>query len=122
MHVITTGLVQPQTCVCCSPKIARPTPLAISARPRKSSRPGLVWVCGRAMAVSTRAMMATGTLTQKMARQVHSLRYPPRIGPMAVRPPDTPKKIARARPRSRTGNAATTMASAAGYMIAPPMP
>ena len=27
-----------------------------------------------------------------------------------------------ARPRSRTGNAETTMASAAGYMIAPPMP
>ena len=39
-----------------------------------------------------------------------------------MRPPATPKKIAIARPRSRTGNAATTMASAAGYMNAPPTP
>ena len=37
-------------------------------------------------------------------------------------PPATPKKMAIARPRSRTGNAATTIASAAGYMNAPPTP
>lgn len=67
-----------------------------------------------------RATMATGMLTQKMARQVHSARYPPRIGPIAVRPPAMPKNSASARPRSRSANVWTTIASAAGNMIAPP--
>ncbi len=44
-------------------------------------------------------MIATGMLTQKMARQVHCVRYPPAIGPIAVNPPVMPKKIAIARPR-----------------------
>ena len=61
-------------------------------------------------------------LTQKMARQVHSVRYPPRMGPIAVRPPAIPKKRASAFPRSRNGNVLTTMASAAGNMRAPPTP
>ncbi len=41
---------------------------------------------------------------------------------MAVSPPAIPKKIASARPRSRSSNVCTTMASAAGNMIAPPAP
>ena len=61
-------------------------------------------------------------LTQKIARQVHWVRYPPSIGPMAVRPPAMPKNNASALPRSRSANVCTTIASAAGNMIAPPTP
>ena len=67
-------------------------------------------------------MRATGMFTQKMARQVHSVRNPPRSGPMAVSPPAMPKNSASAFPRCRSGNVLTTMASAAGNMIAPPAP
>ena len=63
-------------------------------------------------------MTATGTLIQKIARQVHWVSQPPAIGPIAVRPPLTPKKMASALPRSRSGNAATTTASAAGKISA----
>ena len=59
-------------------------------------------------------MIATGMLIQKIARHVHCVRKPPAIGPIAVRPPEMPKKIAIALPRSRSGNEATTMATAAG--------
>ena len=68
----------------------------------------------------TRATMATGMLTQKMARHVHSVRKPPRMGPMAVSPPAIPKKSASARPRWWRGKVCTTMARAAGNMMAPP--
>ena len=61
-------------------------------------------------------------LTQKIARQVHWVRNPPSNGPMAVSPPAMPKNSARAFPRWRNGNVCTTMASAAGNMIAPPAP
>ena len=37
--------------------------------------------------------MATGMLTQKIARQVHSVRYPPASGPTAVRAPVMPKNV-----------------------------
>jgi hypothetical protein len=74
------------------------------------------------MNVSTSAATATGMLIQKIARQVHWVSQPPRIGPIAVSPPLTPKKIASARPRSWIGKAATTIASAAGIMIAPETP
>ncbi len=67
-------------------------------------------------------MTATGMLTQKMARQVHWVRYPPRTGPTAVRPPAIPKNMARALPRSRRANVWTTMAREAGNMMAPPAP
>ena len=53
--------------------------------------------------VSTVAITATGMLTQKIARHVHSESTPPAIGPIAVSPPATPKKIASALPRSSTG-------------------
>ena len=43
---------------------------------------------------------ATGMLTQKMARQVHCVRKPPRAGPTGVSPPAIPKKRASALPRS----------------------
>ena len=59
-------------------------------------------------------MIATGMLIQKIARHVHCVRKPPAIGPIAVRPPEMPKKIAIALPRSRSGNDATTIATAAG--------
>jgi hypothetical protein len=63
-------------------------------------------------------MIATGMLTQKMARQSIAVRYPPASGPTDVSPPVTAKKIAMALPRSPTGNEATTIASAAGNMTA----
>jgi hypothetical protein len=40
------------------------------------------------------------------------------MGPIAVNPPEIPKKIAIARPRSRIGNEATTIPTAAGSMRA----
>ncbi len=61
-------------------------------------------------------------MIQKIARHVHSVRKPPAIGPIAVRPPVTPKKIAIALPRSRTGNEATTIATEAGNSIAAKTP
>jgi hypothetical protein len=44
------------------------------------------------------------------------------MGPTAVSPPAMPKKVARALPRSRRGKVWTTMARAAGNMMAPPRP
>ena len=44
------------------------------------------------------------------------------MGPIAVSPPAMPKKAARALPRSRRGKVWTTMARAAGNMMAPPAP
>ena len=85
-------------------------------------RAGWWTVVGRDTAMSTRAMTATGMLTQKMARHVHWVRYPPSRGPMAVSPPATPKNMARALPRSRSGNVWTTTARAAGKRSAPPNP
>src|SRR6478609_7387642 len=72
--------------------------------------------------VSTTAIAAIGRLIQKIDRQVHRVRYPPAIGPTAVRPPLTPKKMASALPRSPTGKAATTTASAAGIISAADRP
>ena len=77
---------------------------------------------GLEMAINARAISATGILIQKIARQVHSIRYPPAIGPIAVRPPAMPKNSASARPRERRSKVTTTMAIAAGNMIAPPAP
>ena len=49
------------------------------------------------------ATSATGTLIQKIDRHVHCVRKPPAIGPIAVSPPEMPKKTAIARPRSCSG-------------------
>ena len=51
-----------------------------------------------------------------------AVRKPPRIGPIEVRPPAMPKNSASALPRSRSAKVCTTMASAAGNMMAPPAP
>ena len=67
-------------------------------------------------------MIATGMLTQKIARQVHCVRTPPASGPIAVSPPVMPKKIAIARPRCSTGKAAITIATEAGNISAAPAP
>ncbi|HWG14747.1 MAG TPA: hypothetical protein VG268_15870 [Streptosporangiaceae bacterium] len=77
---------------------------------------------GLEIMIRASATSATGMLTQKIARQVHWVRNPPSSGPIAVRPPAMPKNSASALPRSRSGNVCTTMASAAGNMIAPPAP
>ena len=61
-------------------------------------------------------------MIQKIARQVHSIRYPPAIGPTAVSPPAMPKNSASARPRERRSKVCTTIAIAAGNMSAPPRP
>ena len=61
-------------------------------------------------------------LIQKIARQVHWIKYPPAIGPIAVRAPAMPKNSASARPRERRSNVPTTIAIAAGNIIAPPRP
>ncbi len=68
------------------------------------------------------AITATGILIQKIARQVHSIRYPPAIGPTAVSPPAMPKNRASARPREPRSKVCTTIAIAAGNMSAPPAP
>ena len=47
---------------------------------------------------------------------------PPAIGPIAVRPPAMPKNRASARPRECRSKVCTTMARAAGNMMAPPRP
>ena len=73
-------------------------------------------------AIRTSAIAATGMLTQKIARHVHWVRKPPSAGPTAVRPPAIPKKSASALPRSCSEKVCTTIASAAGNMIAPPKP
>ena len=69
------GLLQPQIADCWKPKTLSATPAAISDQPAvvHPRRP----VLGRpawTTAISTRAMIATGMLTQKIARQVHWVR------------------------------------------------
>jgi len=61
-------------------------------------------------------------LIRKIARHVQGSRKLPAIGPIDVSPPLIPKNRASALPRSRSGKVCTTMASAAGNMIAPPTP
>ena len=100
------GLSQPQLGACSKPSTRQAHAGDRSARRRRQSiRLPLArrrWM--PATSVSTSATTATGMLIQKIARQVHWVRQPPAIGPIAVSPPLTPKKIASARPRSRIGN------------------
>lgn len=122
MQTQVAALSQPQTADCWKPSTLRPMPATISSAPRTSSgsprrRSGMP-----ASAVRTSAAIATGTLTQKIARQVHAVSQPPSSGPTAVRAPVRPKKRASARPRRSTGNTATTTASAAGKSSAAPRP
>ncbi len=97
-------------------------PTAIRAAPRTSRVPDRRRSERCASAVRASATIATGTLTQKTARQVQFVSQPPSSGPRAVRAPETPKNRARARPRRSTGNTATTTARAAGKSSAAPNP
>jgi hypothetical protein len=75
----------------------------------------------RANSVSDRS--ATGTLIQKIARQVqYSVRYEPATGPIAVNRPATMKKMASPLPRSSTGKAFSTSTVVDGISRAPPTP
>ena len=68
------GSSQPQVLACCSPSTASPMPAAISTAPRMSSGAGRLVLSGFARSVRNTAIKATGMFTQKIARQVHSLR------------------------------------------------
>ena len=94
-------LSQPQVPACSKPSTDRPMPTrdqrgAAIVDPLVRRGESTCDLASR----STSATTATGTLIQKIDRQVHWVRKPPAIGPIAVSPPLTPKKRARARPRS----------------------
>ena len=74
MHPQVAGSPQPQVLDCWRPSTTSPIPPEISTAPRKSSGAGWRSSAGLARAVSTSAMMATGMLTQKMARQSIAVR------------------------------------------------
>lgn len=122
MHPQVAALPQPQVAACWKPSTLRPIPATISRAPRTSRDSARGRSSSRARNVSTSATTATGTLTQKMARQVHEVSQPPSTGPSTVSAPDSPKNSASARPRRSTGNTATTTASAAGNSRAAPTP
>ena len=71
MHSPVAGFVQPQIADCWKPKTLSATPDAISARPRKSMRAGSIVGTRLGDGDQGQAMIATGMLTQKIARQVH---------------------------------------------------
>ncbi len=96
-------LRQPHWPACCRPSTERVMPLHTSSAPRTSILDGVRSCAGLAISVKAIAISATGMLIQKIARHVHWVRYPPSIGPIDVRPPETEKKIASAFPRSCTG-------------------
>ena len=71
---MSTGSPQPHLLDCCSPRTDRAIPPAISPVPGQSIEPGWRFSGMFARAIRISAMIATGTLTQKIARQVHSVR------------------------------------------------
>ena len=87
------------------------------------SRTGRVTLSSFTNSSSVSARIATGTLIQKIARQVqNSVRYEPAIGPTAVKSPAMMKKLASPLPRSSVGNAFRTSTVADGIISAPPTP
>lgn len=122
MHSHVGKLLQPHAEACWRPSTPSPIPTATSTAPGTSRRSRRETGGIRASAVSTSATTATGTLTQKIARQVQPVSHPPRSGPTAVSAPESPKNRASARPRRSTGKTATTTASAAGNIRAAPNP
>ncbi len=112
------GLDQPQSDAFSNPNTDNAMPAAMRTAPRQSmlSCRGSERIPART--VRTSATMATGRLIQKIDRHVHWVRNPPAMGPIAVSPPLSPKKIASARPRSASGNDDTTTARAAGIIYA----
>ena len=115
MHAQVATLLQPHTLDCSKPEHDQPhragdhDGAAVVELLRLAARSS-----GHEIQVRISAMIATGMLIQKIDRHVHWVRNPPAIGPIAVSPPEMPKKIAIALPRSRSGNEATTIATAAG--------
>ncbi len=115
-------LPQPQDDACWKPRTPRPMPTATRTAPTTSRRSRRRLSGTRASTVSTIATTATGTFTQKIARQVQAVSQPPSSGPTAVRAPESPKNRASARPRRSTGKTAMTTASAAGTSARHPGP
>ena len=74
MQAHVRGSSQPQALDCCSPSTDSPIPAAISTAPAQSIGAGRRSSGIFARAVRISAMIATGTFTQKIARQVHSVR------------------------------------------------
>ncbi len=122
MQAQVATLLQPQDEACWKPSTPRPMPTATRTAPTTSRRSRRRPSGTRARTVSTIATTATGTFTQKIARQVQAVSQPPSSGPRAVRAPESPKNRASARPRRSTGKTAMTTASAAGNISAAPKP
>ena len=74
MQSQVTGSPQPQTLDCCRPSTARPMPAEMSTAPRTSSFAGWRFSAGLAISVRATAAIATGMLTQKIARQLMAVR------------------------------------------------
>ena len=70
MHSQVAGSPQPQTLDCCRPSTASPIPAEMRIAPRTSSFAGWRSSAGLDSSVRTTAAIATGTLTQKIARQL----------------------------------------------------
>ena len=105
------------------PSTVRLIPATIRKAPRQSTRAGRLTSLSLAKWNSTSAKTATGTLIQKIARQVqNSVRYEPATGPIAVNSPATMKKTASPLPRSAGGNASSTSTVAEGISSPAPMP
>src|SRR5579871_3003581 len=74
MHRTVEGLDHPQLDDCWKPSTLSATPPTTSESPRTSTFADLNSVTGFDTATSTSAIAATGRLTQKIARHVHSVR------------------------------------------------
>jgi hypothetical protein len=90
------GFPQPQALDSCSPRTTRPIPATSSTAPRMSTRAGCLTSASLMNTNSVSDSSATGTLIQKMARQVqYCVRKDPAIGPTAVNRPATMKNTPR---------------------------
>ena len=74
MQSQVSGSPQPQSLDSCSPSTASPIPPETRIAPRQSSDAGWRSSAGLESAISTSAMIATGMLTQKIARQSIAVR------------------------------------------------
>ena len=74
MQPIVFTSSQPQTLDCCRPKTTSPIPMAKRISPRTSRDAGRSVLSGLAFRVMITAAIAIGTLIQKIARQVISIR------------------------------------------------
>ena len=74
MNRMVPALAHPQIPACWKPTMLSETRSRSRRVPWKSIGAHLYSVLGREIAIRTSAITATGMLTQKMARQVHSVR------------------------------------------------